>query len=62
MNGDRPPEGGGRQAEIARGLAPARKPYATPSLRVYGDIRELTGVANPNVGIDNPGMKAQPMT
>jgi hypothetical protein len=41
-------------------LEPTKKPYKTPVLSVYGDIRELTqAVANISLNTDGGTMSAQ---
>ena len=35
---------------------PAKKPYASPRLEVYGDIREVTASLNPTGGMSDAGL------
>ena len=39
-----------------QGRASGKKPYMTPKVQVYGDLREITRTLNLNMGNDgNPG-------
>ena len=41
--------------------ASAQRPYAAPTLRVYGDLRELT-LSSITMNMNDPGNSAQTMT